>query len=477
MSRRHIANIFLVLMALSIVMGAYSSLSMPAVAGFTESELQAPDSYSPPALPAMPSNIAGDTSARPDISVRILIGQIFAEYGGSVRIIIKNNDTRAIFLEELLFEWVGTGTNSSIVLNRRITSMDAYEVGALAVPSPPGTGLQEYQLRMRLLQFRNNQWYRMVSGGNDWLSFSEHSIDVMELAEQGDNPFVHNPRKYYAKTNELMDLSSPAVANATWAATAEMAAGYDMGKVCALFDWLVININYTEDPDGGDHWLSPDETLAAMTGDCEDFAMLLAAMVDNAGGTARVYLTRDHAFAAVYVGKNSSDLDDAAADIRAYYRTPVQMHYFSDGAGYWMVADPLGSFYMGGLAVGQVPYGLWNGSWNSTFPESSTLYSIDVTGLSLGYPIWLDPMLWTGMTLVFGFLTIGFMLSAQAERPATKTLCFICAGEIGEDLYRCPYCQTTYHRHCAFEGAYCRTCGKAIQYPAPPPAPRERNEF
>ena len=43
-------------------------------------------------------------------------------------------------------------------------------------------------------------------------------------------------------------------------------------------------------------------TLKVGAGDCEDQAILLSSMIEAVGGTTRVYLTDNHAFAAVYIG-------------------------------------------------------------------------------------------------------------------------------------------------------------------------------
>ena len=461
------AGIFSLLLAFSIVMGAYSTISMPSIEGFGESDIHVPGDFAPLPLPEPPSHIAGNTTARPNIMVRMLIGQVFEMYGGSVRILISNNDTRAFFLEELRFEWVGIGLDSAIMVNQRIPTGTTYVINALAIDGPPVSGPRDYQLSIRLLQFRNNQWYRMLSGGDEWLTFSEQTIDVMPIFSGTSNPVSVNPRSYFGRVNDLVEFSTPGVINATVEATAALAGGYDMGKVSAIFDWLVTNINYTEDPDGGDAWYSPEETLAMRAGDCEDYAMLLAAMVEHAGGTSRIYLTIDHAFAAVYVGNTSFDLDNASADIRAFYRTHLPIHYFSDEAGYWVVADPLGSFYMGGLAVGQEPISFADGYWVSGFPDSGTLYSIDVTGTSAEQPLWLDPLLWMGMIIVFGFLALGYAVSAYSEKPQEIPQCPVCSANIGEDIYTCPACQTKYHRSCAFMTGHCRVCQAPIRYLPP----------
>ncbi len=469
MSRRAIAGTFTLLLVFSVMMGSYSTISMPTISGFQGSDLRMPGDFSAASLPPLPSNIAGDTTARPEISMRILIGQIYEEYGGSVRIIATNNDTRLIFLEEVRFEWVGTDLESSIIVNQGILPKEKHEIKSLMVHGPPVSGLREYRLSIRLLQYRTSHWYRMVSGGDEWLEFSEQTIDVMPLSEMGDNPVIYNPRNYYAKVNGLVNFSSSAVASAAETATEGLAAGYDMGEVCAIFDWLLANVNYTEDPGDGDAWYSPDETLSMMAGDCEDYAMLLAAMVNHAGGTSRIILTKDHAFAAVYIGSSASDLDNATEDIQAYYGTTVPVHAFTDDTGYWMAADPLGSFHMGGLAVGQAPIVFADGMWDTRFPDSGRLYSIDVTGKAISLPLWLDPIFWLGMIVIFGTLALIFVISAHSTPRQESQVCRVCGNAISADLYECPICRAPHHRACAYQAGHCASCGNAVVYPPPPP--------
>jgi hypothetical protein len=475
MSRTHMAGIFCVLLVISGAMGAYSLVTMPQLEGFAEADLHEPGQFTASPLPPLPDVIGNVTILRPDITVMIYIGQIFRDYGGSVRIEVTNNDSRPMFLEEIAFSWIGDIDSFHATVNRRVDAGETCEIKTLAVSGPATAGNHSYQLKMRVLQLRNNEWYRVIGGTDDWVVFTERTINVGELSISDANEITNNPRIYFMKVNDLVDFNSEAVTLASENATLGMGANYNLGKVCAVFDWLDANINYTKDPGGGDTWYSPDETLASLSGDCEDYAMLLAAMVEHLGGTTRIYLTVDHAFAAVYVGNTSGDLSNATSDVQAYYGANVTTHAFADEIGYWMVVDPLGSLYMGGLAVGQSPTEFYDGMWNTTFEATETLFAIDVTGIDISQPLWLDANLWMGMILVFGFLAIGFLIAAQSEKPLTKTLCHICAGEIAEDLYVCPHCQTTYHRPCAFSKAYCMTCGKPVNYPPPPP-PRNQND-
>lgn len=60
-------------------------------------------------------------------------------------------------------------------------------------------------------------------------------------------------------------------------------------------------IEYVSDPRGNDIWEPANVTLRIGAGDCEDQAILLSSMLEAVGGTTRVYLTDNHAFAAVYL--------------------------------------------------------------------------------------------------------------------------------------------------------------------------------
>lgn len=471
MTRTGAAVLFTVFLICSVVMGVFSVMTVPDIAAFESEDLQTPGHYTPVSIPSLPAVIAGDTTTRPDIPVVIYVPRIFVNYGGSIRMNITNNDSRALIIEEVAFAWTGMSDSSNMLLNAEIGPGGTVTVKALAIDGPASSGNHDYQISMRVLQRRNNQWFRVISANDEWLDFSTHTINVEALPEPAENPIIDNPRNYYEKVNGLVQFDSETVVSATEDALSGTDGGFDIGKACAIFDYLDRNLNYTTDANDGDIWYSPEETLSGMAGDCEDYALLLASMVHSAGGTSRIYLTADHAFAAVYVGSTEAEMENASSDVRAYYRTGIETQFFSDGSGYWMVADPLGSFHMGGIAVGQSPTEYHNGSWSTTFAESDTLYAIDATGMDMKTPIWLEPNLWMGLILLFGFITAGFIVSAHAEKPETKLICHICAGEIGEEPYVCPHCMTPYHRPCAFSRAYCMTCQSVIRFPPPPPPP------
>jgi hypothetical protein len=96
-----------------------------------------------------------------------------------------------------------------------------------------------------------------------------------------------------------------------------------------------------------------------------------------------MYMTDSHAFLALYIG-DSSNLPSVLESIRDYYRTNVNIFYFSDELGNWLIVDSIGSIYIGGLPLGAVPVlnsstgsgSVGEVSWG--FTETENLYVTDV---------------------------------------------------------------------------------------------------
>jgi len=88
-------------------------------------------------------------------------------------------------------------------------------------------------------------------------------------------------------------------------------------QVCSIYDYLKNNWNYTGDPRCEEYYRYANQTLRlgerinrAGAGDCDDFAILMSALIENIGGTTRINLAyggaEGHAYTEVYLG----DLDD-----------------------------------------------------------------------------------------------------------------------------------------------------------------------
>lgn len=101
---------------------------------------------------------------------------------------------------------------------------------------------------------------------------------------------------------------------------------YSYDQIFAIYDQLYNNWKYVNDPNGFDYFARASETINVnLTGDCDDFAVLMAALITAIGGNTRVSLaynaTAGHAFTEVYIGKVSEGAPQAALQsINRHYR-------------------------------------------------------------------------------------------------------------------------------------------------------------
>ncbi len=464
MSRPLVVGIVTVLFMFSIVGGMYSLVFTSTVEGFSSSDLHAPLPYTADPLPDIPP-IAGNVQTTPDVVISISLGRIFEDYGGAIRLTLYNNDTLPIFLIDVGFDWMGTLVETVQAVHSELQPGENVEIRAMAVDPPPFSGNQNYRVKIKILEERALGWFRIRSGGSDWLMFSEHTISVTPLTPASPYEVIVNQQTYYEKANELVDFESLAVEMATNTAIAGLGPSYNIGKACAIFDYVDSTIVYEDDP-GEDLWYTPDQCLVNRAGDCEDYALLISTMIHDAGGTARIYLTEGHAFAAVYAGNSTNALSQTGDGIRSYYGGEVKLHAFADEIGYWLFADPLGSFYLGGTAVGAMPSGEME-TLNFTFEDTTTVYAIDITGEVAPFSIWQNTPFWLALVILFGLIDLGAIIWMAAEKEVSR--CRVCDRPTTESAYKCD-CGVDYHHSCLPSEGFCIQCNSPIEYlpPLPP---------
>jgi tetratricopeptide (TPR) repeat protein len=131
--------------------------------------------------------------------------------------------------------------------------------------------------------------------------------------------------------------------------------------------------SYVPDPRGVDYFMYANETISigkaagcAGAGDCDDFAILMAALVESVGGTTRIILahnssTGGHAYAEVYLGRidgTDSRVRQIIDWLRQKYDTDkIYTHIDTDTKDVWLNLDwgpdekgnahPGGPFYRG----------------------------------------------------------------------------------------------------------------------------------
>ncbi len=131
--------------------------------------------------------------------------------------------------------------------------------------------------------------------------------------------------------------------------------------------------SYVPDPRGLDYFMYANETLTigkdagcAGAGDCDDFAILMSALVESIGGTTRIILARNnstggHAYAEVYLGRLDSEnnqVEDVTRWLEQKFDTDkIFTHVDTDTREVWLNLDwgtdkkgnahPGGPFYQG----------------------------------------------------------------------------------------------------------------------------------
>ncbi len=288
---------------------------------------------------------------------------LYKNYLGALQVVINNTGNTDIFIYGFALEIDGVEQKMMLDGGKEIPSGKS----EIFYPSfrCPNYGNHTYRVGTYIMAGRNGRWY-------------DHGLEYMEGKynmsvngyESGGYKLHRNYYVYFDKINKLVNTRDEEIVSKTKEITAPYGSGYNMAKVCAIFDWVDRNVEYVNE--SKDEWHTPTYALFH-GGDCEEFAMLIASMVTAAGGNARIYITQNHAFAAVYIGKDLSILKN----VDSYYNSNLSYAFFEDEMGYWLVADPLMSFYIGSLPVGGIVKG-GSGKYYRWSIITNDLYSIDV---------------------------------------------------------------------------------------------------
>jgi hypothetical protein len=148
---------------------------------------------------------------------------------------------------------------------------------------------------------------------------------------------------------------------------------YRLSQICDLWEAIYTRWTYVNDPQGGDYFSPASRTVAlGLKGDCDDFAIVVAAIIESIGGNARIVYSRNgtagHAYPEVYIGTTKEEFDSAAAYIRhRYHVTEVGCHitHGPEGTRYWLNLDwwsthPGGRFFADdGVRTAYYPDGRW----------------------------------------------------------------------------------------------------------------------
>jgi transglutaminase-like putative cysteine protease len=286
---------------------------------------------------------------------------------GVTGIYVENLGDYTVFAYELGLLDVDTGSWYGHDTGITIIPGEKKRIGHVSVQVPEGAENLKLKLGMSLLvRTQSDKWYDY-----ERQYFEDFIIDVEKEPQEESPAYISNPRSVFSLMDSKIDPYDTGVRKMAAVSAKKYPGQYNIYQLCSLFDDTKSRIDYISDPRGRDLWSAPGETLEVGAGDCEDYAILLASLVEAIGGTSRIYLTDTHAFASVYIGDadNTSLIVEA---IRQYYGD-LPVYYTTDEYGSWLLMDPTSSVYAGGLPAGAAPV---KSGW--TFQNTSQVIVIDI---------------------------------------------------------------------------------------------------
>jgi hypothetical protein len=379
------ATVLGILAALVVFVLLLGPAALPYVDSFQPTPLQQVDL----ALPSVPGwepdlgdprpTPSGATGANAQYVITWTTSPVFVDRGGSMRVNITNKGSTDIYVESVRMypEWTDDLVYFATTFGYIVPPAEEVHVGLLAFDGPAAPGIYNYHFEVDLMV------KRVLLG--TWADMSPQAHDTFEMEVRpvvNIDPYkIHrNDKDVYRKVNDLIKPDDDRVSQLADEVSAGLGEDYNIYWIASLFDWVISELEYKSDPSEGDEWAPPGETCDLKAGDCEDYSILIASVVEHWGGNAQFYIITGHAFAAVYVGPRTMDVNPVVGALDTYYGTSARYSWFVDELGYWIIADGTSSQYLGGLPYNGVATDM-QGGWD--IEETEYLY---ITDIYPGYP-------------------------------------------------------------------------------------------
>ncbi|MEA2045792.1 MAG: transglutaminase domain-containing protein [Euryarchaeota archaeon] len=126
---------------------------------------------------------------------------------------------------------------------------------------------------------------------------------------------------------------------------------YNIGQICSIDEYLRDNWLYVADPRGIDYYGSASNTLllgkeldCVGAGDCDDYAILMASILESIGGTTRIILACNgiscHIFTEVYIGPADDDTTRSIVSwLKNKYKCDEIQGHVDQSNGFWLNLD------------------------------------------------------------------------------------------------------------------------------------------
>ncbi len=213
-----------------------------------------------------------------------------------------------------------------------------------------------------------------ASGTPYAVTTGSHLIRNVVNATEQPSDAAHDEDVRAAAIRDALDYHDPVTRDfAVSLIRPEHGGVFRMSQICDLYDAVFARWTYVEDPAGSDYFSPASRTITlGLKGDCDDFAILLAALIESVGGNARVVYAENgmtgHAYPEVFIGTTPEEFEKAAGYIRQRYKVAdVGCHvtYRDNVPQYWLNLDwwsrhAGGSFFADdGVRTAFYPDGRW----------------------------------------------------------------------------------------------------------------------
>ena len=126
---------------------------------------------------------------------------------------------------------------------------------------------------------------------------------------------------------------------------------YSVQQLCDIYNKLYNDWVHVNDPDGEEYIVPASESVKVLRGDCDDYAVLMASLVEAIGGTSRVIVASDsagdeHVYAEVYLNDFKEGQDNVIDTIGRKYGVKTVYYHIDENGDYWLNLDYT-SYYPG----------------------------------------------------------------------------------------------------------------------------------
>ncbi len=311
-------------------------------------------------------------------STKMLDG--YAGIGAVLNISLRNTGTADLYVERVrVSSYWGAQASGEVGKYVRANEERYLRHLLLDIPDPPpAPGNRTYTVSMDLLINDDTTWIRKTD-----MDFDPSTVNILQPSSSSGDPKMRlNNAYYFDKVSQLIDQDREVIGSLVENSTLGEGA-YTIQKVCDVYEYVISSLEYIPDPVNGENqWTSPASCLSRGGGDCEDYAVLFASLMEAVGGSARVIITSSHAFNAVYIGEDTSSL----SSIEERYGLEIPFQIYEDELGKWLIIEPQSYLVFGWFPLDVSPttistetmylYGDNDLGWE--FVNSDDIYIVDI---------------------------------------------------------------------------------------------------